>query len=210
MSVSPAEKARQFVGEDESSQSGKFTWINCFDMGYGSMACLAKEGTKSFVYNIRGGHIARVRQRSYEIAYANALAQGRTLQDASKEANIAGRKAEKLASRHTQRILGPLSSAAWDTFEGLYYGGTLVEAITRGIGTIGGAYWGGFQGEENLGRIGYFVGSHVGSWIGGRVGLMVYDISNAAHFLINGYLNEENYVDGDIGYTAEEVINNEF
>ena len=180
-------------------------------MGYGTLACLVKEGTKSYVYNVRGGHIARTRQRSYEIAYANALAQGKTLQDAAKEANIAGGKAEKLASRHTQRILGPLSSAAWDTFEALYYGGTLLEAISRGIGTIGGSYWGGFQGEQNLGRIGYFVGSHIGSWVGGRVGLMVFDISNAAHVFINGdFIQENNVGGGDIGSIPEETINSEF
>jgi hypothetical protein len=180
-------------------------------MGYGTLACLAKEGTKSYVYNVRGGHIARMRQRSYEIAYANALAQGRTLQDALKEANLAGKKAEKLASRHTQRILGPLSSAAWDTFEALYYGGTLVEAISRGIGTIGGAYWGGLQGEQSLGRIGYFFGSHIGSWVGGRVGLMVFDISNAAHFFVNEYLIQGNNMGSvDMMPSPEETINSEF
>lgn len=181
-----AEKARLLVGENAASRSGQFTWINCFDMGTGSLACLAKEGVKSYVYNIRAGHIARVGQRSFEISYANALAEGKTGQVASKEATGARSKAEKLASRKARRVLGPFSAAAWDMFEALYYGGTMFEASMRGLGTIGGTYLGGLQGESNLGRIGYLIGSHLGSWIGGRVGLMLYDISIGIHFLING------------------------
>ncbi|KAI5078626.1 hypothetical protein GOP47_0006297 [Adiantum capillus-veneris] len=185
-----AEKARHLVGEDAASRSGQFTWINCFDMGTGSLACLAKEGVKSYVYNIRAGHIARVKQRSFEIAYANALAEGKAAQVASKDAKTAGNKAEKLASRKARRILGPFSAAAWDMFEALYYGGTMFEATMRGLGTIGGTYWGSLQGEANLGRVGYLIGSHLGSWIGGRVGLMLYDIAVGVHFLVN-----ENFVE---------------
>eukprot|EP00250_Pteridium_aquilinum_P025403 c30723_g1_i1 orf=158-865(+) len=209
-----AEKARQLVGEDASSQSGKFTWINCFDMGTGSLACLAKEGLKSYVYNIRAGHIARIRQRSFEISYANALAEGKSAQVAAKEAKGAGNKAEKLASREARRIMGPFSAAGWDMFEALYYGGTLFEATMRGLGTMGGAYWGGLQGESNLGRIGYLIGSHLGSWIGGRIGLMLYDISTGVQFLFNGNFVEmiasDNYEDyGPIETTNEAEYNSE-
>lgn len=182
-----AEKARQLIGEDAASRSGQFTWINCFDMGTGSLACVAKEGIKSYVYNIRAGHLARVQQRSFEIAYANALAEGKAAQVASKEAKNAGIKAEKLASRKARRALGPFSAAAWDMFEALYYGGTMFEATMRGLGTIGGTYWGGLQGELSVGRVGYLIGSHLGSWVGGRVGLMLYDICVGMHFLFNEY-----------------------
>ncbi|KAH7437831.1 hypothetical protein KP509_05G091200 [Ceratopteris richardii] len=193
-----AEKARHLVGENASSQSGQFTWINCFDMGTGSMACLAKEGIKSYVYNIRAGHLSRVRQRAFEVAYANALAEGKAAKIAAKEANSAGVKAEKQASKKARHILGPFSAAAWDMFEALYYGGTWYEATMRGFGTMCGTYLGGLQGEMNLGRIGYLIGSHLGSWIGGRVGLMLYDISIAVHFLVSDYssLISGNYREG--------------
>lgn len=188
MLATAAEKSRQLVGEDVSSQSGKFTWINCFDMRAGSVACITKEGAKSYVYNIRAAHIARMRQRSFEIAYTNALAYGNSIENAAKKAKRAGAKAEKLASRQAHRILGPISAAGWDMFEALYYGGTLSEAAMRSLGTLGGTYLGGFQGEANLGRLGYFIGSHLGSWIGGRVGLMIYDISIGLHFLVMEYI----------------------
>ncbi|MCO5598962.1 hypothetical protein L7F22_053061 [Adiantum nelumboides] len=206
-----AEKARHLIGEDAASRSGQFTWINCFDMGTGSLACFAKEGIKSYVYNIRAGHIARKKQRSFEIAYTNALAEGKSAQAASKEAKTAGSKAEKLASRKAHRILGPFSAAAWDMFEALYYGGTMFEATMRGLGTIGGTYWGGLQGELNLGRVGYLIGSHLGSWIGGRVGLMLYDIAVGVHFLYNKYFvgTSSNYVDDTGSYaTMPEGENN--
>lgn len=193
-----AEKARHLVGEDAASRSGQFTWINCFDMGTGSLACLAKEGIKSYVYNIRAGHIGRVRQRSFESAYTSALAEGKTVQVAAKEAKGAGNKAERLASRKARRTLGPFSAAAWDMFEALYYGGTIFEATMRGLGTMGGTYLGGLQGELNLGRVGYLIGSHLGSWIGGRVGLMLYDISIGAHFLINENFMESSPTDETI------------
>lgn len=150
------------------------------------MACITKEGVKSYVYNIRAGHIARARQRSYEISFAGSLREGKSTKVATKEANTAGAHAEKMASRQTRRMLGPISAAVWDMFEALYFGGSLVEATVRGMGTMGGTYIGGFQGEEALGRIGYFIGSHIGSWIGGRVGLMIYDLSVGIQHLFQG------------------------
>ena len=57
-----AEQCRQLVGEDSSSKSGKFTWINCFDMGSGTLACAAKEGAKLYVYNLRAAHVESTRR----------------------------------------------------------------------------------------------------------------------------------------------------
>ncbi|GJY19057.1 hypothetical protein Tco_0390548 [Tanacetum coccineum] len=37
---------------------------------------------------------------------------------------------------------------------------------------------------------GYLVGSELGSWAGGRIGLMVYDIVNGVHFLLTGQTEE--------------------
>lgn len=48
-----------------------------------------------------------------------------------------------------------------------------------------GAYVGGFLGEQRLGGLGYLVGSHMGSWLGGKLGLMLYDVVNGLHFLLH-------------------------
>ncbi|KAJ6762574.1 hypothetical protein OIU79_023343 [Salix purpurea] len=95
-----------------------------------------------------------------------------------------GTKAAKLAKRQAKRIIGPVISSGWDFFEALYYGSTIAEGFLRGSGTLVGAYAGGFLGDERLGRVGYLVGSHLGSWFGGRIGLMVYDVVNGVHYLL--------------------------
>lgn len=187
-----AEKCRQMVGEEASSQSGKFTILNCFDMGSGSMACLVKEGVKLYFYNIRSAHVERARHKAIGTALTDALTQGLDPQAASKQAQKEGAKAAKLASRQAKRIIGPIISSGWDFFEAIYYGGTMTEGVLRGTGTLFGAYSGGFLGEQRLGRFGYLVGSHFGSWVGGRIGLMVYDVINGVHFLLQYTQTEEN------------------
>ncbi|KAK9161729.1 hypothetical protein Syun_008070 [Stephania yunnanensis] len=186
-----AEKFRQLVGEEASSQSGKFTFLNCFDMGSGSMACAVKEGVKLYFYNIRGTHVEKVRLQAIENALADALSQGLDAKAAAKQAQKEGAKAAKLASRQAKRILGPIISSGWDFFEAIYYGGTMTEGFLRGTGTLFGAYSGGFLGEQRLGRLGYLVGSHLGSWVGGRIGLMVYDVVNGVHYLLQILQSEE-------------------
>ncbi|KAJ6380380.1 hypothetical protein OIU76_016948 [Salix suchowensis] len=179
-----AEKCRQLVGDDYSSQSGKFTIFNCFDMGSGTLACAVKEGVKLYVYNIRSAHVERARNLAVERSLLDAMGQGMPAQDAAKAAQKEGTKAAKLAKRQAKRIIGPVISSGWDFFESLYYGGTIAEGFLRGSGTLVGAYAGGFLGDERLGRVGYLVGSHLGSWFGGRVGLMVYDVVNGVHYLL--------------------------
>ncbi|GAV85567.1 hypothetical protein CFOL_v3_29003 [Cephalotus follicularis] len=179
-----AEKCRQLVGEEGSSQSGKFTLLNCFDMGSGTLACSVKEGVKLYFYNIRSAHVERARHLAIETALVDALSQGLPAKDAAKQAQKEGVKAAKLATRQAKRIIGPIVSSGWDFFEAIYYGGTITEGFLRGSGTLFGAYAGGFGGEQRLGRLGYLVGSHLGSWVGGRIGLMVYDVINGVNFLI--------------------------
>ncbi|PIA61109.1 hypothetical protein AQUCO_00300553v1 [Aquilegia coerulea] len=189
-----AEKCRQLVGEEDSSQSGKFTLLNCFDMSTGSMACVVKEGVKMYFYNIRSAHVERARHKAIGSALADALSQGLDATAASKQAQKEGAKAAKLASRQAKRIIGPIISSGWDFFEAIYYGGTMTEGFLRGTGTLFGAYAGGFFGEQRLGRVGYLVGSFLGSWVGGRIGLMVYDVVNGVHFLLQFTQTDDNTV----------------
>lgn len=182
-----AEKCRELVGEDSSSQSGKFTIFNCFDMSSGTLACTVKEGVKLYFYNIRSAHVEKARNLAIERTLLDALGQGLSAKDAAKQAQKEGAKAAKLATRQAKRIIGPIISSGWDFFEALYYGGTMTEGFLRGTGTLFGAYAGGFVGEASLGRFGYLVGSHLGSWVGGRIGLMVYDVVNGVHLLLKIY-----------------------
>lgn len=187
-----AEKCRQIVGETGSSQSGKFTIFNCFDGGSGTVACLVKEGVKLYTYNIRTLHVEVARNKAIEASLADAISQGMEPKTAAKQAQIDGAKAAKEATRKAKRIIGPIISSGWDFFEAIYYGGTVTEGVLRGTGTLFGTYFIGYLGEERFGRFGYLVGSQFGSWIGGRIGLMVYDIVNGVHFLFQFGQTEEN------------------
>ncbi|KAK1374047.1 Nicotianamine synthase6 [Heracleum sosnowskyi] len=179
-----AEKCRQLVGDDASSQSGKFTFLNCFDGSTGTMACAVKEGVKLYVYTIRSSHVERARHKAIEAALVDALSQGMDAKGAALQAQQEGKKAAKLATRKAKRILGPIISSGWDFFEAIYYGGTITEGFLRGTGTLIGTYAIGFVGEQKFGRVGYLVGSEFGSWVGGRVGLMVYDVVNGVGVLL--------------------------
>lgn len=180
-----AEKFRERIGEQSSSKSGKFTFLNCFDLRSGTLSCGVKEGIKLYSYSIRNVHVENVRQRATEYKLNEALQDGLSTNAAAKQAKKAGAKAAKLASHRTKRIVGPIISSGWDFFEAIYYGGTMTEGFLRGSGTLFGTYIGGFHGEQLLGRLGYFAGSHLGSWIGGRIGLMFYDIFNGINYIFN-------------------------
>ncbi|KAJ6808841.1 uncharacterized protein M6B38_165880 [Iris pallida] len=186
-----AEKSRELVGEEASSKSGQFTLLNCLDMGSGSLACAAREGVKLYVYSLRNRHVKSIRQQATEQAITEALTGGMTAKAAANYALKAGTKAAKLASREAKRIVGPIISSGWDFFEAVYFGGTVTEGLLRGTGTSFGTYFGGYHGEERLGRVGYFVGSHLGSWVGGRVGLMIYDVINGMNYLVQFVQLEE-------------------
>ncbi|KAL7119991.1 hypothetical protein ACP275_02G095600 [Erythranthe tilingii] len=179
-----AEKFRLLVGEEAASKSAQFTVLNCLDGSSGTLACVVKEGVKLYFYNIRSLHVETRRNKAIEAALADAVSQGMTAKDAAKLAQTEGAKAAKLATKKAKRIIGPIISSGWDFFEALYFGGTVTEGFLRGTGTLFGTYYVGFLGEERFGRFGYLVGSHLGSWIGGRIGLMVYDVVNGVHYLM--------------------------
>lgn len=198
-----AEYCRKLVGESAASKSGQFTLLNCFDGGSGTAACLVKEGVKLYFYNIRSFHVEKERNKAIEVAVADAISQGMTAKDAAKHAQKEGAKAAKLATRKAKRIVGPIISSGWDFFEALYFGGTMTEGFLRGTGTLFGTYYMGFIGEQSLGRFGYLVGSHLGSWIGGRIGLMVYDLVNGAEYFLQLYQIVESKTDDHLSGEGE-------
>ncbi|KAG6702349.1 hypothetical protein I3842_07G030300 [Carya illinoinensis] len=205
-----AEKCRQLVGEEASSRSGKFTFLDCFDMGSGSVACAVKEGVKLYVYNIRTVHVEKVRRTAFETALVDAVSQRMSPTDAAKLAEKEGAKAAKLATRQAKRIIGPIISSGWDFFEAIYYGGTMTEGFLRGTGTLLGAYAGGFLAEERLGKIGYLVGSHLGGWVGGRIGIMIYDVVNGVQYLLQFVQTEENVVRETSAYENSEAFKDSY
>uniref|UniRef100_A0A453I8W1 Uncharacterized protein n=4 Tax=Triticinae TaxID=1648030 RepID=A0A453I8W1_AEGTS len=198
-----AEKCRELVGKEAASKSGQFTFMNCFDMGSGSLACAGKEGVKLYVNNLRSAHMENVRQRAIEKALADAVIEGLSPAEAAKLAQKVGAKATKVAARQAKRILGPIISSGWDFFEAMYFGGSMTEGFLRGTGTLFGTYAGGFHGEERLGKLGYLVGSQLGSWVGGRIGLMVYDVINGLNYMLEFVRPEEyrssSYYDSEEG-----------
>lgn len=189
-----ADKCRHLVGEEASSKSGKFTILNCFDGSSGTVACAVKEGVKIYFYNIRAAHVEGARHKAIEQALVDALSQGLAPKDAAKQAQKEGAKAAKLATRQAKRIIGPIISSGWDFFEAIYYGGTMTEGFLRGTGTLFGTYAVGFLGEQRFGRFGYLIGSELGSWVGGRIGIMAYDVVNGVHFLLQFVQPEETKV----------------
>ncbi|KAK7284426.1 hypothetical protein RJT34_19172 [Clitoria ternatea] len=180
-----AEKCRQLVGEKGSSESGKLRFLNCFDMGFGSLACSVRESVKLYFYNIRAAHVEGARHDAMRRALADGVKQGMSPSNSAKYAKKKGDKAAKLASRKAKRVMGPIISCGWDFFEAVYYGGTLTEGFLRGTSTLFGTYAGGFFGEQKLGRFGYLLGSHMGSWLGATTGLLLYDLANGLHFLLH-------------------------
>ncbi|KAF8683893.1 hypothetical protein HU200_044835 [Digitaria exilis] len=189
-----AEKFRELVGKEAASKSGQFTFMNCFDMGSGSLACSAKEGVKLYVNNLRTATLERVRQHAMEKALADAITEGLTPGEAVKQAQKVSTKAAKVAARQANRILGrilgPIISSGWDFFEAMYFGGSMTEGFLRGTGTLFGTYAGGFHGEERFGSLGYLVGSQLGSWGGGRIGLMIYDIISGLKYMFQSFQPE--------------------
>lgn len=179
------------VGEEASSKSGQFSLLNCFDMGTGSIACALEEGVKLYFYNIKACHVESARNVAMERAIQESVSQGMSAKVVAKQAQKEGEKAVKLATRQADRTIGPIVSCGWDFFEALYHGGSMTEGFLTGTGTLFGTYGGGFVGEQSLGRVGYLVGSHLGNWIGGRIGLMIYDVVNGLHYLLHFVQMEE-------------------
>ncbi|KAL3517373.1 hypothetical protein ACH5RR_019962 [Cinchona calisaya] len=186
-----AEKCRQLVGEEYFSRTGKerFNFLNCFDMSYGTLACIVKELVKLYLYYIRAVHVHKVRVSATQKALAENLSRGQSFEEAIMLARQVGDASARAASLQAKHIMGPTISSGWDLFETLYVGGTLAEGMVRSVGTFVGAYAGGMIGEGNLGWSGFLVGSQMGSWVGGRIGLMVYDVGNGVQYLLR-FINQ--------------------
>ncbi|GFY98661.1 hypothetical protein Acr_13g0000620 [Actinidia rufa] len=159
-----AEKCRQLVGEEASSKSRteRFTFLNCFDMSYGTMACLVKEIVKLYFYYIRAVHIKKVRKEATESAFRAKLSEGQSVEEAINRACQEGNAAARQAYRQAKQIMGPMISSGWDFFETIWVGGTLAEGTMRATGTFLGAYGGGIIGEGRLGWAGFSCGKSDG------------------------------------------------
>ncbi|KAA8549087.1 hypothetical protein F0562_000771 [Nyssa sinensis] len=192
-------KCQQLVGKESSPKSWteSFKISNCFDMKYGTIACIVKEIVKLYLFYIRSVHVQKVREEATEAAEADLkkeISQGQQIssEEASKLAREKGNAAAKRASQQITHITGPLMASGWEIFETLYLKGTLTEGIIRGIGTFVGAYTGGMIGEGNLKWGGFVVGSQLGSWVGGRIGLLAYEIGTGVEHLLRSLLCKNN------------------
>ncbi|KAF3623287.1 putative B3 domain-containing protein-like [Capsicum annuum] len=192
-----AEKCRQLIGEESASRSKteRFTFVNCFDMSYGTIGCILKELVKIYLYYIRATHVHKVRNEATKEAVQENLSKGQSLEDAVKEGQKVGNAAARRASLQAKHIMGPMVSSGWDFFETVYVGGTLAEASIRSVGTLLGSYVGGIIGEGKTRWFGFLLGSQLGSWIGGRLGLMLYDVGNGLQFVLQ--LTRTNKSDGE-------------
>lgn len=182
-----AQKSREALGADNLSSTEDLSWEDCLDGGTGSLACAGKQLVKLYSFNRRGSYMEKAKHQAYDIAYHKGITDGLSINAAREKATRLGREARKVAGQNHKRVTGPLISGVWDFFEVLYYGGTFLEGLLKGAGAAAGTYGGGFLGELWLGwpshRIGFLLGSHVGSWLGGEVGLMAYDVCNGARLL---------------------------
>ncbi|CAH9087496.1 unnamed protein product [Cuscuta europaea] len=186
-----AERCRKMVGKEASSKTGQFNIMYCLDGGSGSIACVVKEAIKLYAYSIRTSHVDRAKSVAMQGALSDAVSQGMSTKEATKEANKAATRAAKVATRQVDRILGPIVSSGWDFFEVFYFGGTVTEGSLRSSGTLIGTYLVGFLGEQSFGKIGYCGGSNMGSWVGGKIGLLVYDLVNGIeHIFLNSQMKQ--------------------
>ncbi|CAM6049396.1 unnamed protein product [Sphagnum compactum] len=176
-------QARQYVGDQSASKTGKFSMWDCFDLNVGSIVCVTKEAAKLYTNSFQAGLVEQAKQKAYHSALQSALAQGMVRKEAERQSQKLARAAGKEKSNQARRISGPLFAAVWDTFEVLYYGGSFVEASMRASGTLSGTWFGAFEGEKRMGRVGYLVGGQIGSWVGSRLALMVYDIGKAGQLI---------------------------
>ncbi|KAK6120128.1 hypothetical protein DH2020_046130 [Rehmannia glutinosa] len=129
-----------------SHRTDRFVFTNCFDMGYGTAACLLKEIIKLYLYYIRAVYVHNARAESTEKALKENLSKSQDLDRAVAAA---------------------------------------LEGLARCIGTFIGAYGGGIVGGGKVGWLGFVAGSQLGSWIGGRIGLMAYDVWNGVQYLLH-------------------------
>ncbi|CAI9781064.1 unnamed protein product [Fraxinus pennsylvanica] len=168
----------------DRSRTERFTFINCFDMRYGTIACIFKEMIKLYLYYVRAVHVQKVRGQVSRKALLDRLSKDQNMDQAVKAACEEGKAAAKRASRQAKHVMGPIVASGWDLFETLYVGGSLVEGLVRSGGTFLGAFAGGLVGEGKIGWLGFVLGSQMGSWTGGRIALMAYDVGIGLQYLL--------------------------
>lgn len=179
-----AKEARREFGDEVASKTGKDDFGDCFNLGFGSLTCAVKISSKFYTNNLRTSIVERSKQKAYHVALQSAISDGLGMSEAKRKAESIAKAFAKDRSRQARRISGPLFAAAWDSLEVLYYGGSIAEVVMRATGTLCGTWWGGLLGEDKLGRVGYLIGSQVGSWVGSRIALMSYDIAKAGQLIL--------------------------
>ncbi|RVW68239.1 hypothetical protein CK203_064524 [Vitis vinifera] len=148
-----------------------------------SQHVLVKEVVRIYLHYIRAVHVRKVRAEAETEALNEGFSQGLSYEDSSKQACEKGDAAARRAYLQAKHIMGHLISSGWDVFETLYVGGTITEGLIRAVVHC----WitcRCYIGEQRLGWIGSLVGSHMGSWVGGRIGLMAYDVGNGVQYLL--------------------------
>jgi len=178
-----AREARRQLGDESASKTGKDEFGDCLDFGLGSLTCAVKQGSKMYTNNIRATIVERSKQKAYHVALQQAISDGLGMSDAARNAQTVAEVAAKAKSKQARRISGPVFAAVWDALEVIYYGGSFAEVSMRATGTLCGTWWGGLVGENRLGRVGYLIGTQVGSWAGSRIALMSYDIAKAIQLI---------------------------
>lgn len=178
-----AREARRQLGDESASKTGKDEFGDCLDFGLGSLTCAVKQGSKMYTNNIRATIVERSKQKAYHVALQQAISDGLAMSDAARKAQTVAEVAAKAKTKQARRISGPVFAAVWDALEVIYYGGSFAEVSMRATGTLCGTWWGGVVGENRLGRVGYLIGTQVGSWAGSRIALMSYDIAKAIQLI---------------------------
>lgn len=125
-----AKICHQLDGEKASYQSRtqRMTLLDCFDMGYGTLACVIKEAVIIYLNYARAVYVNKVRYEATRAAMMGQ-AQDQRAEDRLKRAREEGNAAARQASVEAQHILGPIISSWWDFFVTLYAGGTLAEGV---------------------------------------------------------------------------------
>jgi hypothetical protein len=189
-----AKEARRQLGDEIASKTGKDDFGDCLDLGFGSLTCAVKQGSKMYTNNFRASIVEHSKQRAYHAALQAAITDGLGMSEAARKAQQIADAAAKVKSQQARRIIGPLFAAVWDGLEVMYYGGSFAEVSMRATGTLCGTWWGGVVGENRLGRVGYLIGTQVGSWAGSRIALMTYDIAKAIQLIT---LEVKDFVTGE-------------
>ncbi|KAK6937288.1 hypothetical protein RJ641_030796 [Dillenia turbinata] len=180
------EKCRKLIMGEEASQGyDRFTFLNCFDMGIGTLVCLTKEALKVYLHYVRANYVSEVRKEATEVSFEYEILQGKSTEEATELSIAEGDAVARQAMRQAKHLMTPGLFALWDLFETIYVGGGLGKGLARGIGTFMGAYVGGYIGENKYGKLGFIVGSHLGCWVGGRSGPMLYHVFNGVDSLLH-------------------------